>query len=857
MATYKQRTPYQRQLHSGRDSPEQDSSLFHTHSHSQQQSSNNNSSSNSNSHNLAHHPVEDTVLVLENNTSDQEWTSIRPTAGSSARAKARQHLFYLSQEQQRAQEWSFVLDQHRQRPSIATVSKSTVETALVSADTIDDTNTVPTTTAIATALKTETNLSLSNELNEVPSSGEDMMTSSSAVASPNGRLEYDDTGVVPRLLGRVNSGDHSSHLGSSDLTSDGPDEYEDFSIWSQEDDDDSFSTSTTPSLSRGHNRRQHSSWHSPYSSSPSRRPMHSSGRSPYFSPSAAVSHSSSTGSLSNLVHPSFAQALAGTSGSGSAATTTDVTETKIQNLMPLHDGSGNFFVSRSPGSIFSGRSGGGGGSDLDSEIGAGWESASSSSFISSSSTFRSNLASRDNRRSSDRRRRWSSTAARGTTISPSEFDTVIQNIALLQGHQHHRYHRHSSKGSGDSGAHGQALPNSATSFLRPPLPSSSSSVSPSNLSTSYTRKPAVRSKLQNCSIYESEMEDIEAMVIDIPSKLGWMQVFEQALRAFNSNDTTALELDDSTLMNPIKALARTTTGEDTELAGPSKTLAPPESRDTNKAKMSRYLTRRSSSVSNSSSSTSIATMAAKAGTSPQNLKKLKQQVSASSLDALQQLQKRHRSSCEHQPYVTSRSLDVGSMESLSTQDPMQVAFKPTITVSPYMSRANSTATTTTQNSGHSPSSTSRATMTGNSEQDSNVLVTMLSTLRRFKDHVKSNLMQPEFGEEISQNFSGDLGIEWATGYGSLPSIVLSHQNNSPSSPAIGSSSTTTGDGFGSQGQRRSSHARTVSGSSWGAIGTGSTAAVRRIGSDCGLESLRHDRARAQRQQHRVRPRLVE
>ena len=63
-----------------------------------------------------------------------------------------------------------------------------------------------------------------------------------------------------------------------------------------------------------------------------------------------------------------------------------------------------------------------------------------------------------------------------------------------------------------------------------------------------TRKPAVQSKLQNCSIYESEMEDIDAMVIDIPSKLGWMQVFEQALRAFNANDT-ALEMDDSTVVS--------------------------------------------------------------------------------------------------------------------------------------------------------------------------------------------------------------------------------------------------------------------------------------------------------------------
>jgi len=29
------------------------------------------------------------------------------------------------------------------------------------------------------------------------------------------------------------------------------------------------------------------------------------------------------------------------------------------------------------------------------------------------------------------------------------------------------------------------------------------------------------------------MEDIEGMVIDIPSKVGWLQIFEQALTVFN------------------------------------------------------------------------------------------------------------------------------------------------------------------------------------------------------------------------------------------------------------------------------------------------------------------------------------
>ena len=147
-----------------------------------------------------------------------------------------------------------------------------------------------------------------------------------------------------------------------------------------------------------------------------------------------------------------------------------------------------------------------------------------------------------------------------------------------------------------------------------------------------------------------------------------------------------------------------------------------------------------------------------------------------------------------------------------------------------------------------------------------MLVAVLSTLRRFRDHVKSNLMHPEFGDEISHGsgsyFSGDLGIEWATGYGSLPSVILNHQ--SMSNPALGPNGTA--ESSQSDGHQRRSHHRAASGSSWPALngnGSGSirsaqaAAAVRRIGSDCGLESLRHDRSRAHGQQQRMRPHLVE
>ncbi|GJJ78890.1 hypothetical protein EMPS_11249 [Entomortierella parvispora] len=775
MATYKQRTPYQRQLHSGRDSPDLDvpRAAGSTTAYHHQQSSAYFNSQNSHLHNSAAVQTEDTVL---DNTSDQEWTSIRPAA--SARAKARQQLF-LSQEQQRAQEWSFVLGQHRQQRPTAPVSLTATTVAL--SGNAEESHS----DRIAATAPTETIQSQSSdELDEVRSNGD----VTSVLTSPRA-YHFDDNGAVPRLrrLDRINSADHSVSLGFSDVTSDGLeglDESEDLSIWSQ-DDDDALSTSTTP-LSRPR------SWRSS-------RNMYS--RSPY-SPSA-VSYSSST-SLSNLVHPSFAQAVSG-AGAGAEA---GAVEAKIQNRMPLHDGSGNF-IALSPGSLQSG-------SDQESDLG--WDSASSVV----SSTFRTHL-SRDS--TSRRPKRWSSTA-RGT-ISPSEFDTVIHNIALFQGH-----HASKSKGGMNNfGSHGQS------SAYRPPLPSTTLSI--------LTRKPAVQSKLQNCSIYESEMEDIDAMVIDIPSKLGWMQVFEQALRAFNTNDT-ALEIYDSTVMSPIKALAQTNPSEDVDLVGLSRTLAP-EVPQAVKSRTTRPSRR--TSVSNSSSSSSVASTTK---STPQ-IKTLKQQVSGTSLGALQQLQKRHRANYQ-QPRCTSRP-----MESLTPRDPMQVNFSPTVGASPWIT----SSATSSQKSSPSPPSSSKATMTGlgqDSSKDSNVLVAMLSTLRRFRDHVKSNLMHPEFGDEISYGsgsyFSGDLGIEWATGYGSLPSVILSHQ--SPSSPALGPSGTA--DSNSSDGHQRRNHQRAVSGSSWATFsGSGgssrssqaASSAVRRIGSDCRLESLRHERVRAHGQQRLV------
>ncbi|KAG0065118.1 hypothetical protein BGZ89_008581 [Linnemannia elongata] len=273
MATYKQRTPYQR--HTAVYSDEEDPHTVHT-------SASNHHTQHHHSHSSHHHhhQAEDGIL---DNTSDREWTSIRNSA--SARARARQQQ-YLDQQQQRTREWQFVLSQHRHN----SFSNATTTSRGISSD----------------------------EYDEVFSAAEPP----SIVASP--RI-VDHPTTVPS---RAPTGEHSSVLGFSDLTSDGLEslgESEDLGVWSHEDDDDVLST---PAL-----RRSYTSLSSPLVAS--------------------------TTSLSHIPRPSFANnSPRSIAGSG-------VTEPKFQNQMPFHDGSGNF-VERAP-SVRE--------SDVESE--RGWESSSS------------------------------------------------------------------------------------------------------------------------------------------------------------------------------------------------------------------------------------------------------------------------------------------------------------------------------------------------------------------------------------------------------------------------------------------------------------------------------------------------
>ncbi|KAF9344886.1 hypothetical protein BGX26_003792 [Mortierella sp. AD094] len=703
MATYKQRTPYQRHTATYSDDEDPQTLLasgssnkpsttthsvnlnsYHNHSHQHQHH---------NSNTASHLLTEDNIL---DNTSDREWTSIRNSTAS-ARAKARQQQ-YLDQQQQRTREWQFVLAQHHQ----SFLSHS-----------IPTTNTTTTTTANTTASRDTTPGDYDELLSgtEIPS----VVTSPRVIGAAPGVAE-------------AGGGEHSSYLGFSDLTSDGLEsviESEDLGVWSHEDDEDPMLLST-----------------------PAFRRLPSSS-----SPLAA----SSTTSLSNLPRPSFAASLSYQS----------INEPKFQNQMPFHDGSGNFFATQSIRSNLE--------SDMDSELG--WETSSSraSSVINAYHTTPSPI-----------RRR----------ISSSEFKAVIQNIADLQhttSRQQIMQERSRSRGGADSGYFFSSASDSRPHFTYPNV---------------VTRRPIF-------NIYESDMEDMAAMVMEKPTKISWLQAFEKALTLLNADEYEAPP-SDPTMLHPIKALAQHLTPE--EEATPSENKEYPI--------LSSQVT-----ITPESSSDSATKQVA--------LQQVKQNMAAASLETMTRLQTRKRSNSHRR----------------HSSDPMQVDFVPTVRERSIYEEVQRKERRTM----------SRSTGTSTSMSDTNLLAVVISTLRRFRDHVKSNILYPSdfYDEEDRQSdlarslgFDGDLGIEWlangatrsegrrAGGSGEGGSGVDNVEN-------VGSSSTTL-----ERPARR--HERTPSYAS--SSRSSSRQNVRRTGSDCGLESMKHYR---NRESHRsihsshYRPSLVE
>ncbi|KAG0354019.1 hypothetical protein BC939DRAFT_478992 [Gamsiella multidivaricata] len=682
MATYKQRTPYQRIAATySDDAPPATGAtkqaaaaaaaavaatshattvhLTSLHHHHHQHHNNNHHPYSSSS--SLHYPEDEFV----ENTSDHEWTSIRNSnSTASARARARQQQ-YLDQQQQRTREWQFVLAQHHRQslspPGLAIIPKTTA-----------------TTTAAATSREVS-----SDEYEDILSGTE----TPSVVASPGPNL--------------ISTG--ASIFGFSDLTSDGlgsVGECEDPGVWSHEDEDDNLSLSI-PVLRR--------------LPSPS---------SPFIASSTAIS-------LSNIPTPSFA-----------ASPHHMAVEHTFQNQMPFHDGSGNFTTARSVRSQLD--------SDVDSE--RGWESSSS--------------------RASSLLRQYRSRPTVHRRISSSEFQAVIQNIADLQ--------------------HTGARPSMTRQSSRP-RGVDDQAVSSSRSQPLFTYPSAV-TKRPIFNIYESEMEDMADMVLEVPAKIGWLNAFELALQAMQSNGHGA-SMSEATMLSPIKVFAEI---------------------------------KESTTESSIASESSVPTDNNSGSSEGSLQQQVKQNMSAASFETLKRLQTRKRSN-PHRPY---------------SSDPMQVDFSPTLKDRPMPEdichkdqRIKSRSTgTSTSNSSSNSSLGMRTT---------NLLAVVLSTLRRFQNHVQSNLLYADFYDEEdrqadlarSLGFDGDLGIQWS----SRAADVMSGGETDPSDRAAATGS---GSGSGTSRDRRDyrRHERTPSIAS-SVSRSSSRSNIRRANSDCGLESMKHYRNR--------------
>ncbi|KAG0285614.1 hypothetical protein BGZ96_010143 [Linnemannia gamsii] len=205
---------------------------------------------------------------------------------------------------------------------------------------------------------------------------------------------------------------------------------------------------------------------------------------------------------------------------------------------------------------------------------------------------------------------------------------------------------------------------------------------------------------------DSEVEDLQAieelnaLVVDIPETMGWLQVFEHALSTFQTSFELELDSSDPTTIHPIKAWA---------------------GRDDDNNEKADHQTARTAPKRSSSSSTNHHCLSSFAMT-PQSqsqssilspverdrIRAVKRQMSASSLDALKRLQNQQQ---HYHLYHRQLSRQTQERFHYVVGDEEQV----------------SSATT--------------------------LLAAALSVLRRFRDHVNSNLMDPTMDEELESDLS--------------------------------------------------------------------------------------------------------
>ncbi|KAF9156324.1 hypothetical protein BG015_005977 [Linnemannia schmuckeri] len=305
--------------------------------------------------------------------------------------------------------------------------------------------------------------------------------------------------------------------------------------------------------------------------------------------------------------------------------------------------------------------------------------------------------------------------------------------------------------------------------------------------------PHVVSKRPIFNIYESEMEDLSEMV-EVPVKMGWLQAFEQALRSLKPQEYE-LHADDNAV-SPIKAWAQHLSHDE------------PMSIETRRSTTTSAPTK----VDQQQSVTPPSDEAVITVENQARLDQVQQNMAAASLATLKRLQTRKRANPHH-------------------RDPMQIDFAPTVAVDADTYRRNRRVL-------------SRSTGTSTSTaHDTNLLAVVLSTLRRFRDHVQSNFMFSEFydEDERSQHLSrslgpdGDLGIEWSTG-----DVGTAGEGRTDRTVAAAAVAAVVGSPSSHAAERRyRRHERATS----SAVSSSSArSSVRRVNSDCGLESMKSYRS---------------
>ncbi|KAI9231910.1 MAG: hypothetical protein BYD32DRAFT_187220 [Podila humilis] len=444
---------------------------------------------------------------------------------------------------------------------------------------------------------------------------------------------------------------------------------------------------------------------------------------------------------------------------------------RFQNQMPLHDGSGNF-TEQSP--------------QLPTEPGHGSDHGPESIALGASSVLRRFGPQHDTTR---------------PRISSSDFASVIQNIASLQVQA------------------GSASRSTSRPVHPSPIQSNFSDNDCQGLSlrlssTPICVTPALARTQSNRALkmYDADEQELTEMIAGIPSKLSWLQAFEQTLHVFADMKDSGFNITvgDTCSNNAVNAWAICISHNECTLPPFVKAVEETDSE------------------------------------SDARLGEIRKNMASASLDTLRRLQMRKRS---HSPTRKGRSLLVHSVHPL---DPMQIHFTPTI-----MDPSKLESSRHPKNRRITSRSTSTSTSHPNSNmQDSTLLSVFITTLRRLRDHVSSNFIYHDYldGDDNSTpsapsgqlGFQGDLGIEWATGggtSGTSASTLSSHDHHEHVHARRNWDKR-----HRYNPDRRSSTTPRSSSSSMSSSFR-RTSSVRRASSDCGRENMRHY-SRSQERMHR-------